>query len=125
MVNVTFNHSGLDGKRFAPQIETAAYRIVQEALTNVARYAGVRQVMVDVCSDQDTLTIEIEDKGVGFNPGAATRADKISGLTGMRERTMLLGGKIKIESAPGDGTSVTVEFPLGEPSEKREEQWVS
>ncbi len=124
-VNVTFNHSGLEGKRFAPQIETAAYRIVQETLTNVARYAGVKQVMVDVCSDQDTLTIEIKDKGVGFNPEAATGAGKVGGLTGMRERTMLLGGKIKIESAPGTGTSVTVEFPLGEPSEKGGEQWVS
>lgn len=124
-VNVTFNHSGLEGKRFAPQIETAAYRIVQEALTNVARYADVKQVTIDVCSDQDTLTIEIEDRGAGFNPGAATREGKVSGLTGMRERTMLLGGKIKIESAPGAGTSVTVEFPLSEPSEKIGEQWIS
>ncbi len=119
-VNVTFNHSGLEGKRFAPQIETAAYRIVQEALTNVARHARVEQVMVDVCSDQDTLTIEIEDKGAGFDPGDALNTGRVGGLAGMRERTMLLGGKLEIESAPGAGTSVTVEFPLGEPSEKAE-----
>ncbi len=123
-VNVTFNHSGLEGKRFAPQLETAAYRIVQEAMTNVARHAGVKQVMIDVCSDQDTLSIEIEDKGVGFDAGAAMRAGRASGLTGIRERTMLLGGTLKLESAPGTGTSVTVEFPLGGSSEKDGEQWI-
>jgi signal transduction histidine kinase len=123
-VNVTFNHSGLEGKRFAPQLETAAYRIVQEAMTNVARHSGVKQVMIDVCSDQDTLTIEIEDKGVGFDPGAAMRAGKASGLTGVRERTMLLGGRLKLESAPGTGTSLTVEFPLAESPQKDGAQWM-
>ena len=122
-VSVTFNHSGLQGKRFAPQLETAAYRIVQEAMTNVARHAGVKQVMIDVCSDEDTLTIEIEDKGRGFDPGAATREGKASGLTGIRERTMLLGGRLTIESAPGAGTSVTVEFSLGRAPEKNGAQW--
>ena len=119
-VRVAFKHSGLEGRRFAPQVETAAYRIVQEALTNVARHAGVSEVAVRLWTDQDTLAVQIEDQGAGFAPEAALAASVTTGLAGMRERALLLGGQLTVESAPGSGTRVTAEFPLGDSVEKRE-----
>jgi len=118
-VRVRFKHSGLEG-RFAPEAETAAYRIVQEALTNVARHAGVSEVMVRLWADQDMLGLQIEDQGTGFDPEAALAAGATTGLAGMRERAVLLGGQLRVESAPGAGTRVTAELPLGHPVEERE-----
>jgi PAS domain S-box-containing protein len=111
-VHVTFKHTRLEGRRFTPGVETAAYRIVQEALTNVARHAGVSQVGVRLWSDQDTLGVQIEDQGTGFDPEAALTAEATTGLAGMRERAVLLGGQLTVESAPGVGTCVTAELPL-------------
>jgi PAS domain S-box-containing protein len=120
-VHVTFRHSGLEGQRFAPEVETAAYRIVQEALTNVARHADVSEVMVRAWADQDALAVQIEDQGAGFDPEAALAAGETTGVAGMRDRAVLLGGKLTIESAPGRGTGLTAEFPLGDyPLERRE-----
>jgi PAS domain S-box-containing protein len=119
-VRVTFKHTGLERRRFAPEVETAAYRIVQEALTNVARHAGVGEVTVRLWADQDMLGVQIEDWGTGFNPEAALAAGDTTGLAGMRERAMLLGGQLTVESAPGAGTRVTAEFPLGHPVEEGE-----
>jgi signal transduction histidine kinase len=111
-VQVNFTHSGLEGQRFAPEIETAAYRIVQEALTNTARYAGVNAVQVKVWADADILCAEIEDHGAGFNPQAALEANVSSGIAGMGERARLLGGGLTIESEPGTGTLITAHLPL-------------
>jgi PAS domain S-box-containing protein len=111
-VRLTFKHSGLEGRRFAPQVETAAYRLVQEALTNVARHAGVSEVWVRSWADQETLGVQIQDQGTGFDPEAALAAGATTGLAGMRERAVLLGGQLTVESAPGAGTCVTAELPL-------------
>jgi len=111
-VQVTFKHRRLEGRRFAPGVETAAYRIVQEALTNVARHAGVSQVMVRLWADSDTLDVQIEDQGVGFDPQAALAAGDSIGLSGMQKRAVLLGGQLRIESAPGAGVCLTAELPL-------------
>jgi signal transduction histidine kinase len=113
-VQVNFTHSGLEGQRFAPEIETAAYRIVQEALTNTARYAGVKAVQVKVWADAGILCAEIEDRGAGFNPQAALEANVSSGIAGMGERARLLGGGLTIESAIGTGTLITAHLPLWE-----------
>jgi PAS domain S-box-containing protein len=110
-VRVLFSHHGLE-RRFAPAVETAAYRIVQEALTNVARYAGVREAAVQLWADDDMFGVEIEDQGVGFDAHAALDANTSSGLTGMRERAMLVGGRLIIEATPRVGTRVRAEFPL-------------
>jgi|GEM_PF-447085 len=113
-VQARFHHDGAE-RRFAPVVETAAYRIVQEALTNVARYAGVKLVDVQLVADGRALQIQIEDSGVGFDPGlVAGRAS--SGLAGMRERASLLGGQIAVESAPGRGTLILVDLPLDAPA---------
>jgi signal transduction histidine kinase/CheY-like chemotaxis protein len=121
-VRVTFKHSGLERRRFAPEVETAAYRIVQEALTNVARHAGVSQVTVRLWAHQATLGVQIEDQGTGFDLEAVLAASATTGLAGMRERAVLLGGQLTVESAPGTGTYVTAELPLGHPVEEGEKK---
>jgi len=111
-VHVAFDHTGVQGRRFSPEMETAVYRIVQEALTNVARYAGVNEATVRLCADQVALRVQIEDRGVGFDPQAALAAGRSSGLDGMQERVALLGGQLIIESSPGGGTCLTAKLPL-------------
>lgn len=110
-VRVAFKHSGMD-RRFAPEIETVVYRVIQEALTNVARYAGVDDVTVRLWSDQHSLGVQIEDEGAGFDTEAALAKNTSSGLAGMHERVLLLNGEFSIESSPGSGTCVIVEMPL-------------
>ena len=111
-VQVNFTHSGLEAHRFASEIETAAYRIVQEALTNVARHAAVKEVEVSVWSDPDILCVEVQDHGTGFNPQMALAAHNSSGVAGMAERARLLGGGLTIESESGKGTLITAHLPL-------------
>ncbi|HKP13519.1 MAG TPA: PAS domain-containing protein [Blastocatellia bacterium] len=113
-VRVMFKHSGIEGRRFAPAVETAAYRIAQEALTNIARHAGVDQAALRVWADHHTLNLQIEDQGSGFDSDAAVAARDTSGLAGMRERAMLLGGQLTIESRAGSGTSLTAELKVGD-----------
>ncbi len=110
-VRVDFKQSGLEDKRFPPKVETAAYRVVQEALTNVARYAKVKQVSVRLLANNSSLHLQVEDKGAGFDPSSAS-ASASSGLVGMRERVLSLGGQFSMESAPGSGTRVVAEIPL-------------
>lgn len=111
-VEVEFKHRGLDGQRFSPEVEISAYRIIQEALTNVARHARVRRVTVGTRSDQRTLLIKIEDEGAGFDSKIALTAGKSSGLTGMRERASLLGGTLTLQSSLGGGTHLMAELPV-------------
>jgi PAS domain S-box-containing protein len=110
-VRVDFKHTGLD-RRFRPEVETAVYRIVQEALTNVARHAGVSEVRVRLWASRDMLGVQIEDQGVGFDPEAALAASNTSGLAGMRERLALLGGHLAVDSAPGAGSRLMAELPV-------------
>jgi signal transduction histidine kinase len=110
-VRIDFRHAGLDGRRLSPDVETAAYRVVQEALTNVARHAGVADAVVRVCCAQDVLEVLVQDHGRGFDPGQVA-AGRSMGLRGMRERAALLGGRLSIESAPGRGTCILAELPV-------------
>lgn len=109
-VKVFFKHTNLEN-RFSPAVETAAYRIVQEALTNVARHARISEVNVQLSADEDILSLEIRDAGAGFDTKNDTVL-KSSGLTGMRERALLLQGQLEICSEPGAGTIVAGELPL-------------
>jgi signal transduction histidine kinase len=119
-VRVTLEHRGLD-RRFAADLETAAYRIVQEALTNAARHARVSDVTVRLWSTDDTLGVQVLDQGDGFDAEAALAAGTSSGLSGMRERAALLGGQLTVESAPDAGTRVTAELPLdGRPATREQ-----
>lgn len=110
-IRVIFKHSGIE-RRFDPDVEIAVYRMVQEALTNVARYAGVAKVVVRLWARQDALGVQVEDAGCGFDPQAALSKHASSGLSGMRERLLLLGGELIIEAAPGVGSCLSVELPL-------------
>jgi PAS domain S-box-containing protein len=109
-VRVAFKHRGMQ-RRFAPEIETAVYRIVQEGLTNVARHAGVVETTVRLLLNKGVLGVYIEDEGIGFDTDAAFARGTSSGLTGMQERATLLGGQFEIISAPGAGTLLVAKFP--------------
>ena len=91
----------------------ALYRIVQEAVTNTVRHAGVREAMVTVRSEDAAVTAEIRDEGVGFE------FDGLTGLTSMRERAALVGGHIAVDTAPGRGTAIRVTVPVADPEERR------
>lgn len=108
-IRVDFKHSGLGGRRFESEIETAAYRIIQEGLTNVARHAGIDKVDVGVWADENMIRIRISDLGRGFDPGSLTAT---GGISGMRERAFMLGGSLTIQSGSGTGTVLTAELPL-------------
>jgi PAS domain S-box-containing protein len=109
-VRITFKQAE-DPHPFPPELETAIYRIVQESLTNVIRHARVTEATVRLWGDPQTVHVQIEDQGAGFDPATALAAGVSSGLAGMRERATLLGGHLLIESVPGSGTSVTAAFP--------------
>jgi len=97
-----------------PDLETLAYRIVQEALTNATKHAGASEVGVSVEAVAGQLRIEIEDNGVGFDANLARdflRAGRV-GLASMRERTELANGSFMVRSAPGQGTSIVATLPL-------------
>ncbi len=112
-VLVNFKHQGVE-RRFSSEVETGAYRVVQEALTNAARHAGVAGVTVLVWTDADMLNLQIEDRGCGFDPEVVLKAPRSSGIIGMQERVMVLGGHITIESSPGSGTTIMAELPIDE-----------
>ena len=102
-------------RRLPPEVETAVYRIVQEALTNVAKHAQATRASVVLRHRGDSLLAIVEDDGRGFDVEAVlgtAPAEKRLGLFGMSERAALLGGRFSIESAPGRGTTVFVEVPF-------------
>ena len=110
-IAVDFKHSGLTDRRFSPETETAVYRIVQETLTNVARHAKTDKVAVEIHADENLLRVRIKDEGIGFDPHSLP-AERSGGLTGMRERAIMLGGQLRLESAAGLGTMLEAEIPL-------------
>ncbi|MHB1160417.1 MAG: GAF domain-containing protein [Chloroflexota bacterium] len=114
-LELDFQVLGLEGVRLSPRVETTVYRIVQEALTNVARHARAHRAAVLLERRQDRLVVIVEDDGEGFDQTRVEGegADRPSlGIFGMRERAALVGGAITIETNPGAGTTVFVEVPL-------------
>jgi PAS domain S-box-containing protein len=100
--------------------KTYAYRIVQEALTNIVKHSNAKRAVVSVFSDIHKLFLHIEDNGAGFNKGKIS--DIGNGLYNMKERASLLHGKFEIITTPGKGTMVKVEFPITNIKDKRNEQ---
>lgn len=111
-VRVQFEHEGIDGRRFSPDLETAAYRVAQESLTNVARHAGVSEAVVRVRTDRQHLHLRVQDSGQGFDSGRKRYKSDGCGMLGMSERVQLLGGRFEVVSQPGAGTAVIASFPL-------------
>jgi signal transduction histidine kinase len=102
-------------RRFPPEFEVTVFRVVQEAITNIAKHAGAETVLVECALEGGALVIDVEDDGCGFDPAAvATSAEsgRGLGLLGMRERVELLGGVLRVDSAPGRGTHVSVRVPV-------------
>jgi signal transduction histidine kinase len=95
--------------RPAPLLETAVYRLVQEALNNVSKHSMAQNAKLKVREFPHHIELEISDDGVGFEPNLVREG---FGLVGMRERVALLGGTLTIESSPGTGTTITAQIPL-------------
>jgi signal transduction histidine kinase len=94
--------------RLAPEVESTVYRLVQEALSNIAKHAGARRVAVALTRDEGDLALVVRDDGGGFDPG---RGSSGFGLIGMRERLALVGGTLEVRSAPGTGTELRARIP--------------
>jgi signal transduction histidine kinase len=94
--------------RLTPEIENAVYRMVQEALTNVAKHAATDRAAVAVHESAGRIDIEIRDEGAGFDPGGSSGG---FGLIGMRERADLVDGTVTVRSTPGRGTTVSIVVP--------------
>jgi signal transduction histidine kinase len=110
-IRVELRHEGMD-RRFPAPVEIAAYRIVQEALTNVARHSRATMAIVQCLADEEMLTVSVRDDGRGFDPTTVLRG---SGLGGMHERAELLGGALTVDNAAGQGVVTTAELPLHQP----------
>jgi two-component system, NarL family, sensor histidine kinase DevS len=107
-----------DLERLVPELETGIYRIIQEALTNAVKHGDAARAAVELVEGEQTIQVSVRDDGKGFDPTAATKG---FGLLGMRERVELLNGELLVESAPGDGTQVTVSLPPARVSEQPRE----
>ena len=99
-------------ERLPREVELAAYRIVQEAITNVVKHAHARECHVHLTHLPDRLLVEVEDDGIGFRADSGTvSSDRGLGLVSVRERASRLGGTFNILSAPGEGTRLVVSLP--------------
>ena len=103
---------GEDRGRLAPELESTIYRLVQEALSNIAKHARAERVALTVTETNGYVDVLISDDGVGFDPDAPNAG---FGLLGMRERVAMAGGTIEIRSALGRGASVEARLPTGDP----------
>jgi PAS domain S-box-containing protein len=104
---------GTTALRVAPEVETALFRVAQEALTNAAKHAGASQVLVGLTSDEQNIRLTVTDDGAGFNMAEQHRNGQHGGLglIGMRERIEAVGGTVQVESALGEGTRVVAVTP--------------
>jgi signal transduction histidine kinase len=113
------HESGREGTRLAPELESTAYRIVQEALNNALRHGAPNQVAVEVSDSDGELSIVVRDDGKGFDMTAPRSG---FGLLGMQERTELVDGVVTVDSRPGGGTAVVATIPARRAMEARARQ---
>lgn len=116
-LKVQFKARGFTSERLPPTVETALYRVVQEAVTNVARHAQATRVDVFMEHRDDRVMVMIEDDGTGFEPDRVL--EDHFGLLSMRERAEALDGSLTVESAPGAGTTIVVEVASADPHSDR------
>lgn len=113
-VQVAFHATGFE-ERVPPLVEVAVYRVVQEALTNIGKYAQAKTVHLKLNRSEDRLHAEVQDDGVGFDPERVLeqkRKENRLGLLGMQERVTLLGGAFSLQSAEGQGVRLAFDIPL-------------
>ena len=107
-----FDADDIEECRLSEEQATAMFRTLQEALTNIIRHARATRVYMSIRRLDGELLIRIEDDGIGFETGAeGHRSGKSFGLIGMRERAIMIGGDLNIDSAPGEGTVISVNIP--------------
>jgi two-component system sensor histidine kinase UhpB len=113
-IDAVLEHAGIEEDRLDPELETLAYRFVQEALTNAAKHAPSSRVQVAVRAGQERLRLQVSDDGPGFDPATLSGADDSAGfgLRGLRERVRLFGGRLDVQSKPGRGTTLAAAVPL-------------
>ncbi|HEX7485462.1 MAG TPA: ATP-binding protein [Vicinamibacterales bacterium] len=112
-IAVRCEFSGFGG-RLMPELETALFRVAQEAITNIAKHSGAETVLIQCLERDGRISIEIEDDGKGFSPESLpppAARERGLGLLGMRERVELFGGTLELDSAPGSGTRIAVSVP--------------
>ena len=110
-LDIEFCHD-IQADQIPPRLELAAFRIVQESLANACRHSKSKGVLVGLTQDDESLCIQVQDWGVGFNADSTLNGHY--GLEGIRRRVKLLHGIVTIHSDPGEGTLITVELPLKE-----------
>jgi two-component system, NarL family, sensor histidine kinase UhpB len=98
-----------DVESLSPEAELVVYRVVQEALTNAVRHGGARRASVALRADGAVVELEVRDDGSGFDVAAVPEG---AGLRGMRERAVLVGARLELESSPGSGTTVRLRLPV-------------
>jgi signal transduction histidine kinase len=119
---VSLKTTGVEKYDMPLPLATAIYRLLQEALTNIARHAHARSARITLRAEAGRIVLEVRDDGIGFDSGRALDSgvqkdgDAHIGLLSMRERTALFGGTLDVRSAPGRGTTITARLPLGGPA---------
>jgi signal transduction histidine kinase len=115
MINITkktsikFLSYGIKNREFNQELTTTIYRIVQEQLTNVIKYAHANSVKVIIAGTQQDIAIQVQDNGIGFD---LKEKSKGNGVTNMISRAETFRGSLRFETSPGNGCTMTVEFPL-------------
>jgi signal transduction histidine kinase len=100
----------LGDERLPSEVETTLFRLVQEALTNITKHTEAAGVSILLTRKASSVALVVEDDGAGFDPGGMREGSL--GIPGMRERVALLGGRLRVESAPHKGTTLAAEIPL-------------
>ncbi|HTM92279.1 MAG TPA: ATP-binding protein [Flavisolibacter sp.] len=107
--SIKFLSYGIKNREFNQELQTTIYRIIQEQITNVIKYACATSVKVVIAGTNDDIAVQVQDNGIGFD---LKEKSKGNGITNMISRAETLGGSLKFETAPGEGCTMTVEFPL-------------
>ncbi|MFH1909328.1 MAG: sensor histidine kinase [Chloroflexota bacterium] len=110
-LNVSLEVQG-EARRLDPILETVFFRVAQEAVTNVARHAKTKKALIQLVYAPQQITLRVIDSGIGFDPTETFNPPRGWGLAGMRERVESVGGKLRIQSAPGKGTTIEVVVPF-------------
>jgi len=118
-IAVRHNINAMDERRFDELVEISAFRVIQESLTNIARYANVKEAQINITATPEKLELEISDKGAGFDI-RQKNLNASTGLSGMAERVRMAGGIFSIHSELGKGTQVHAEFNLNPPPAENE-----
>jgi PAS domain S-box-containing protein len=107
--SIKFLSYGIKNREFTQELQTTIYRIIQEQLTNVIKYAHASSVTVTIGGTQDDIAIQVQDNGIGFD---LKEKAKGNGITNMISRAETVGGSLRFETSPGSGCTMTAEFPV-------------